>query len=354
MAVQVDEKGTPNAGHQDAAIMEQKPGALRRCSSIVDNALGDLYESLGHTAAVHSFKVIALTVALCLGCMAGFGCCWETENRSDKLWVPQETIGQDQAEYMRATYGEAPRREEIVAAATAAGGALSKAMLLEWLRLHEGMEGLTAEGGETSKKKFITGNEEPATAHPPAYWELDTLCIKRGDSCWTSSVLSLWCFDRALLEADTDVLATINGYDFDSPAAPPVRATCTPKNIKVADVAGGLVRAGDSSITGAAALYALYWVENRGETLKGRMTDPPAEAWEFNLLKFLEKWTSPSFTITYQCTRSRSDAFGEAIGGDIGLVSGGYFLIIGYAVRCRPAGGEIDCLFSKMHHARPR
>eukprot|EP01052_Picozoa_sp_SAG31_P026821 SAG31_NODE_2458_length_5661_cov_2.020137_6_plen_155_part_00 len=57
-----------------------------------------------------------------------------------------------------------------------------------------------------------------------------------------------------------------------------------------------------------------------------------AEAFEFNLLKAFESFTSTDFRLSYQATRSRNDAFGGAIRGDIGLVSGGYFLIIGYAV----------------------
>ena len=160
---------------------------------------------------------------------------------------------------------------------------------------------------------------------------MSTLCMMRGGSCWSLSILSLWCHDRAALTSDTDVLATINRYSTES-YSPNLGAGCAPAPLKIADVVGGLAHNGAGQVISGDALYGLYWVQNNGKTENGRKVDRPAEAFEDKLLDMLETFSSNTFVLSYQTTRSRSDAFGGAIAGDISLVSSGYFLIIGYAV----------------------
>ena len=155
--------------------------------------------------------------------------------------------------------------------------------------------------------------------------------MMRGGSCWSLSILSLWCHDRAALTSDTDVLATINRYSTES-YSPNLGAGCAPAPLKIADVVGGLAHNGAGQVISGDALYGLYWVQNNGKTENGRKVDRPAEAFEDKLLDMLETFSSNTFVLSYQTTRSRSDAFGGAIAGDISLVSSGYFLIIGYAV----------------------
>eukprot|EP01052_Picozoa_sp_SAG31_P026822 SAG31_NODE_2458_length_5661_cov_2.020137_7_plen_259_part_00 len=249
---------------------EAQASGLRKCSSFVENLLGGLFDKLGGFAARRPFVTICVSVLFCLACMSGFAV-MESENRGDKLWVPQDTLGQEQADYMRDTYGSQPRKEEFVTVANMAGAALSKPVLLEVMRLYEVMLQVTAEGGETLAKKVITA--EQAAPLTPAAYNLTSLCISRGGACWGMSILSLWCHDRAVLAADPDVLATINRYDAGSYTANQAGG-CAPAPLNTADVVGGLVRNSAGQIVSGDAIYGVYWLENNGELEKGRMVDP--------------------------------------------------------------------------------
>ena len=134
------------------------PTSLQKCSSVVANKLSGFFDKLGGLAAVHPWKVILVSVLLCLACMSGFSV-MESESRADKLWVPQDTIGQSQSKFMRDTYGSAPRKEELVAVAATAGTALGKPMLLELMRMYEEMLLVTAENGETAAGTVFTAEE---------------------------------------------------------------------------------------------------------------------------------------------------------------------------------------------------
>lgn len=109
---------------------------------------------------------------------------------------------------MSALYNPEPRISYFITTPSAAAGAnvLDKAYLQATLAIHTRLAELEVEAADPEDGVVRT-------------WTLQDLCVLQPgtEACAIDSILSLWNFDLATLQADADVLATINGRNATDP-----------------------------------------------------------------------------------------------------------------------------------------
>eukprot|EP00448_Togula_jolla_P017809 CAMPEP_0170584290 /NCGR_PEP_ID=MMETSP0224-20130122/8611_1 /TAXON_ID=285029 /ORGANISM="Togula jolla, Strain CCCM 725" /LENGTH=883 /DNA_ID=CAMNT_0010907717 /DNA_START=89 /DNA_END=2740 /DNA_ORIENTATION=+ len=248
-----------------------------------------------------------MTFAFCILCIAGLSQL-TSESRADKLWIPQGTNAQlDEAEYTQ-FFPPLVRRESLLLESKV-DNAVSKGFLEAAIGLHEALE----------EVEFEKDN-------------LRSLCVQQpgeGHPCQITSVLGFWNYSRAVLTADADPLATING------------AGKSEEDIRRMLGDASFV---DGKLVSAAALSITYFVQSNRELDGGGYADPRGEGWEEEALKLLKcekdqvecgdicacAYDSPFFTVYPNFQRSFSDAFGSVISGDVGLINGAFLIMIVY------------------------
>merc|ERR1719223_2240570 len=234
---------------------------------------------------------------------------WSTENRAEKLWVPQNTIAETETEMYQAYYASTSRfNNVIVRSSTNNGNILTKATMTEALMMHKEIETLVA------------------TVEGEDYTLLD-LCTSAGGTCidvtkggvcncLVSSVFKLWNYDEDELENDDDFLSTINSSPYYSKQA-----------LESLFARGVFDDSGE--LLSAEALSLAYFTDDLSEGTTE--SDPVNEGWEKDVfIKVLEESVPEKYTslaIDYLAGRSFSDEFGGAIQGDLLLVNISYIII---------------------------
>lgn len=147
--------------------------------------------------------------------------------------------------------------------------------------------------------------------------------------CLLASVLKVWNYDLATLEADDDVLATLNGYGTRE------------------DLEGVLGAPAFDPVTGelisAEAISVSYFLRDRSEVENGSTVDPVNEAWEESVfLKTVKDGDQfPTLDLAYLSSRSFSDEFGGEISGDLVYVQVSYvvaFVFLGATLGSKLCG----------------
>jgi len=154
--------------------------------------------------------------------------------------------------------------------------------------------------------------------------ELSDLCVESGYSlalqCFMSNILQAWSYDAATLAAETDasVLTTLGA------AFAPDELASLLGNEQYSDSPA------DTAVESARAVKVTYFlksdlviVNNRYETVKN-------DAWELKFLDIVQSYRSEHFKLYAFATRSFSDEFGDAIGGDVILINIAYYVMIIY------------------------
>ena len=138
------------------------------------------------------------------------------------------------------------------------GNVLTKDHLLNVMKLHDSIE---------------TGVSE----YEEEKYTLTDLCTFAGGTCATSdinndicncmvlSVLKVWNYDFAKLEADNDVMATLNTYG---------------KREDLEGVLGNPVFDSLDQLVSAESMAISYFLKDRSEVVNGNTVDPVNEAWE--------------------------------------------------------------------------
>lgn len=291
----------------------------------VEGFISNVFLKVGTFVANKPKRTIAFAIILTAICGAGF-MNFETENRSEKLWVPQDTRAEAETNEYQKYYGSTTRFNSIIVQSAESGGnVMTKEHLIDAMKMHEKIETVVAKAEWTP-----TGSKEiKKTNH--SYVDLcaaGSSCLTQSDdpicSCAVFGILQLWDYDLTKLQEDEDVLATVNGFyprteDLEAAFGKPV-------------IEGG-------SLVSAEAFRVSYLVKNNsdkvGSAEAGSMADPISEAWEKQA--FIDTATSvpkefPTLTVDYLAGRSFGDEFGDAIGGDLTLVQISYavvFLFLG-------------------------
>lgn len=260
------------------------------------------------------------TITVCfmitLACMMGF-VRWDTENRPEKLWVPQNT----QAEIETNRYNEyfvqaanAPRFNSLLVSGRTRGeNILTKDHLTEVLKVHEKIQNnrtsTLIEMGESEEELNFLDLCPFAGGTCRSSWE--GVC-----QCLLTSLLRQWNYDLKELDADDDVLAKLNEYG---------------SREDLEAILGNPVFDDNDAIVSAEAFRISYFLEGRAEVVAGSEVDPVNEAWESDVFLTVAKEVNDDvdskIKLDFFAGRSFSDEFGEAITGDLALVNISYVMV---------------------------
>jgi len=285
--------------------------------SKVEGTISKFFQAIGGYVGHKPWRTIFACILLTVLCGIGF-MRWETENRSEELWVPQDTIAEEETFKYQSYFPSSARFNSIIVQDVSVGtNVLTKTALEDAMRMHEEIQ--------TKKAKNVEGEE-----YEGEEYDFLDLCVKAGGSCASSqggicqclvtSILRQWNYDLATLQNDTDVLSTINSYG-------------SKEDLEA--VLGSPTFDEDGQVVSAQAFTLAYFLEDRSEVVDGSEVDPVNEAWEEQVFLATTQSVPTDYTkisVDYFATRSFADEFGGAITGDLFLVQISYvmaFLFLG-------------------------
>jgi len=276
----------------------------------VEGFIGGNFSKVGSYVGLKPRRTIAFAIVLTAVCGGGFAR-WSTENRADKLWVPQDTVAETETEDYQQYFGSSSRFNSIIVQANVEGeNVLTKARIEDAMKMHKKIE------------------SEVSTVDEKDYTFLD-LCTPSGGSCFSESdgvcqclvlsVLKMWNYDLATLQNDADYMATLNEYGSKD------------------DLDGVLGKAtyDDSGVLVSAEAFTLsYFIDDRtaaaGSDENGSEADPINEAWEEDAFLSTAESVATDYatlSVDYFSGRSFADEFGGAISGDLLLVQISYIVV---------------------------
>jgi Patched family len=264
-------------------------------------SFGDLVES----AIARAFFVVGLkvgryprwTIVLCflLTVVMGTGFMfWETENRDTKLWVPQNTMAEDETESYKEHFPSTSRFNQIIIRAKTNNNdnVLTKEVLMDAIAMHTQIETQEIEvDGVTMTLKDVC-----TKAGGSCVSKFDGAC-----SCLINSILKQWNYNISTLETDGDFMSTLSGYG-------------TREDMEAA--LGKPQFGSNGTLISAEAFTLSYFLDARSEVINGNDVDEIGETWEEEA--FLKTVRSapkefPAISVDYFATRSFGDEFGDAM-----------------------------------------
>lgn len=274
----------------------------------VDKGISSFFFRIGQFVANRPI----ITIVGCLLVAGGFGAglaVLKTESRVEKLWVPQNTIAEEETTRFQEYFPE-DRVSLVVVQSNSSSdrNVLTKDRLLSAMNMHNDI--LTREA-----------------KHEDELYTLPDVCTRIGGTCadftlesdscqcFIRSILKQWNYDITTLENDNDVLATISaGYR---------------SREEIEDALGNAEFDENGNLISAEAFSVIYLLEDRSVDVDGRTEDKLNDAWEEKAFLAVVKSGEdyPGLSLAFFATRSFADEFGDAIGGDIMLVQISYLII---------------------------
>lgn len=277
----------------------------------VESGIAGVFYRIGDLVATRPKTTIAASILLAVACGAGMTTL-TTENRPEKLWVPQNTIAEVEQASFKSYFPPSSRFNNVIVRNPSGeeDNILTKKALRDVMRMHLAIEESTSEFDNVT------------------YTFID-LCSKRGGSCINStasicqcavtSVLKQWNYDLDTLDKDDDFLTTLNAYGSDN------------STDRFSGVLGNPTFDQNGKIETAEAINIIYFSEDRSEDKDGNIEDPVNEAWEEAVfLKTLQGDDFPTLKFSFLSARSFSDEFGGAITGDLVFVQVSYVLAFAF------------------------
>lgn len=90
----------------------RKPGVLQRFSKAIEGTMQSGFYKLGYAIAGRPVITILISLAVTAAFGAGMAT-FTSENRSEKLWVPQDSIAQAHRQFFDATFNGQTRLERV-------------------------------------------------------------------------------------------------------------------------------------------------------------------------------------------------------------------------------------------------
>jgi len=266
----------------------------------VDSGIAGKFKRLGNLVGNKPKTTIILTITFAVACGSGLFLL-NTENRPGKLWVPQDTMAEQETEKYKSIYKPIARVNNvfITSGNSESKNVLTKEILVSAMKLHEKI----VDGDTEFEEKFYTLVDLCAPGSSCANSTGNDSC-----DCGILSILDQWNFNLMTLENDDDPLATLNQY------------WKGPDNL-ISQLGNAIVNNG--VLVSAEAFSITYFLESNGEE-----KDPQKEAWEKDvfLSTVQSKDVDPDLSLKYFSARSFNDEFGSAIGGDIKFVQISYII----------------------------
>jgi len=277
---------------------------IDKYANAIDELFSNTFAKYGETIGIRPVFVIVFSLIVTALLSIGFRD-MVTENRGDKLWVPQDTRASDDRKLYESFF-EPSRMEYIIVEPRDGQSMLTKSNLLEFMSLYETIANISVR---------VDGDEE----------DFYSLCVKdnsNGDPCLITSVLKNWQYSYATLSAEPDddsVLSTINADN-----------TVDDLKNQLGDI-GTSTGENGTVITSAASAVIYFYIESNREVVNGDYVDAKAMAWERKFLDItLQSSSFPAFKVYPYAQRSLGDEFGEAIQSDISLLIISYLLLLVY------------------------
>lgn len=282
----------------------------------VEGGISSFFGRIGLWVGRNPRKTIGLCIFVTVLCGLGF-LRWTTENRGEELWVPQGTQAEAETEaYTEYFGGNARINTMLVQGASVGENVLTKELLIAAMQMSEEITTSKAEADTTNYAGDAFDGEE---------YDFVDLCVKAGGSCVDYSagavctclmtgIFRQWNYDLATLEADDDILASINQYG-------------TKEDLEA--VLGNPVFDENDQVVSAEAFVLSYFLQDQSFVEDGTVKDPINEGWEKDV--FLATAESvpqdyPVLSVDYFSTRSFEDEFGDSISGDLIFVNVSYIL----------------------------
>eukprot|EP00549_Striatella_unipunctata_P000485 CAMPEP_0118715154 /NCGR_PEP_ID=MMETSP0800-20121206/26691_1 /TAXON_ID=210618 ORGANISM="Striatella unipunctata, Strain CCMP2910" /NCGR_SAMPLE_ID=MMETSP0800 /ASSEMBLY_ACC=CAM_ASM_000638 /LENGTH=902 /DNA_ID=CAMNT_0006621239 /DNA_START=79 /DNA_END=2787 /DNA_ORIENTATION=- len=281
------------------------PGCVESFGDTIDQSIAGFFKRIGSFVGSRPRLTIFLAILLTIFCGGGF-VRWETENRGEKLWVPQDTTAEQETEDYQSYFASTSRFNTMLISPASGDNILTKGNLEEAMKMH-----LAIETGVAN----VDGID----------YALADLCTKSGGTCASkfdgvcqclvSSILRQWNYDLATLQSDDNFLETLAGYgSMDDLKAVLGQPTFDPND----------------ALVSAEAFTLSYFLVDREVVVAGTPDDPINEGWEEDVfLAVVESVpeTYPALVVNYFAARSFEDEFGGAISGDLGLVQISYVVV---------------------------
>jgi len=287
------------------------------CRSQCVNCFDSFFYNLGVNIAHHPMKVLIISTFVCFILSTCYFTLVRTENRPEKLWVPEDTQSNDDFKYLKTNWP----RDEVVTdyiifenKGNHENGLLNSNAIQEMLRLHELI--LSANTTAGKYKTYYKGY---------ANWE--TKCARKGEVCWRVNLLDIFDqFNETLINemTDAEVLTRTNTQSF--------WRDNTNELFSQTAVLGGLEgEKFQTDITKIDAIMASYYFQLDEYTADGEREDYALESLEGDFIDLLEDFESEHLVIRWWLQRTWGDEFSELLGADIFKIAMAYFILFGYA-----------------------
>eukprot|EP00984_Skeletonema_dohrnii_P005204 scaffold1824_cov104-Skeletonema_dohrnii-CCMP3373.AAC.4 len=324
---------TPMAPAQDP------PTKATRCESIgnrVDSTISNFFYAIGTFVSSRPKLtiIVALTISiLCAGGMAKLN----TENRPEELWVPQNTVAEEEGNAFLSFFPPTSRFQSVIVSGGADGGAddtnvLTKDNLIKIMEMHQSIQttNSTYEGQNYTFASSSFGAQDglcTVAGGSCSNFEMNPICL-----CLVISPLKVWNYDLDKLQSDDDVMATLNTYGKE------------PKDFE--SVFGAPKFDENGALISAEAISLSYFLKDQSSLEGGSTVDPINEEWEESV--FLATVESAQveneggrLNFAYLSSRSFSDEFGGAITGDLVFVQVSY--VIAFFFVGATLGSKLSC-----------
>lgn len=283
------------------------PSCTEKFGDSIDRSIIGFFSRIGLFVGGRPRLTIALSIVLTVLCGLGFSQ-FDTENREDELWVPQGTQADEEKMMFERYFPTSTRFNQLIVKSAAEGtNVLTKDQLVSALTMHKEIETKTAVIEEEGNFTFVdicvpaggACTDQNATA---------AVC-----NCLITSILRQWNYDLDTLEADSDVLSTLNNYGSQE---------------DLIAVLGKPQFDSNGVLVSAEAFVMNYFIKDQSYVEAGSLVDPISEGWEGDVfLDVAESDKYPEISLDYFATRSFSDVFGDAISGDLTLVNVSFLLV---------------------------
>ncbi len=183
------------------------------CESIgdrVDSSISGFFFRLGNLVSRRpkTTVIVALLISiLCAGGMAKLN----TENRPEELWVPQNTIAEEEGNRFLGHFPPTSRFESVIVSSSSSGGdssknnVLTKENLIDVMKMHSSIQnGISIYNGTNYTYTDLC---TVAGGSCSIFNPFNPICL-----CLVISPLKVWNYDITKLQEDNDYMATLNTY----------------------------------------------------------------------------------------------------------------------------------------------